>query len=112
MLLINVRYFSGQLDKRIVSWWQDKIAENEPRTILNKLLESKTEDEDALLFKTISDQSEMIAVRLDLPKPEAAPRSDAESLAQTLVSIEAANFEAATGREISDKAFERLLEDR
>ena len=110
--IINVRHFSGQLDSNIVAKWTAVVESLNAKEFLKQVAEPKTEEENETHLTHLIKQSEMIAESLNLPKPDPGTKSDAESLAQTLVSIETANFEAATGRAISDKAFERLLEDR
>ncbi len=106
--IINVRFFSAQLDRAVIEKWTSLIEETDTAKYSSGILEAKSEERKSEIFKDIERQAEIIAQNLNLPKPEAQLNVDDKKLANALTKIEAANFEEISGDKISEKTFEVL----
>jgi Relaxase/Mobilisation nuclease domain len=106
--IINVKFYSGQLDKKIIEKWADKVEKSNPQEFLNEVIKPKTADEQKVLFTALAGQANNIAESLNLPKPKAEMSSKPEKLAVALTKIAVKNYEKETGIKVGKKVFERL----
>lgn len=109
--IINIQFFSGQLNKKIVEKWTDLIESSNAKEFLSKVIMPENKDVKAFLFEHINRQSLIIAENLRLPKPEIMEKADTKQLAIVLTKIVVNNFEEATKIKVNDRTIERLAKE-
>jgi Relaxase/Mobilisation nuclease domain len=110
--IINVKFFSGQLDKKIVEKWKEVIENSNPQESLREIVKPQTNEEKADLRKNLDYQAKYLAENLNLPKPEITEKTDAKKLATVLTKIRVNNFEEATKIKVSNRTIERLAKKK
>jgi hypothetical protein len=110
--IINVKFFSGQLDKKIVEKWKEVIENSNPQESLREIVKPQTNEEKADLRKNLDYQAEYLAENLNLPKPEITEKTDTKKLATVLTKIRVNNFEEATKIKVSNRTIERLAKKK
>lgn len=110
--LINVKYFSAQLDEKIVSKWSEVIENSNAAEFLKELIEPKNSEETERLVTGITRQAELVAEGLNLTKPEPTLEPDPNILLMALTRIEVQNYEQSTGNEVNFLTLERIWNEK
>jgi hypothetical protein len=110
--IINVKFFSGQLDKKIIEKWKEVIENSNPQESFREIVKPQTNEEKADLRKNLDYQAEYLAENLNLPKPEITEKTDAKKLETVLTKIEVNNFTEATKIKVNNRTIERLAKKK
>jgi Relaxase/Mobilisation nuclease domain len=110
--IINVKFFSGGLNKKIVEKWKEVIENSNPQESLREIAKPQTDKEKADLRKNLDFQVKYFAENLNLPKPEITKETDTKKLATVLTKIEVNNFAEVTKIKVNDRTIERLAKEK
>lgn len=107
--IINVKFYSGQLDRQITDKWTQIISESDPKEFLTAILENETDDKRRIIIESIDEQTSAIAQHLELSKPKLQTKPNFKKLAESLAKVEIENFEMITGDLIDDKVSDEII---
>lgn len=108
--VINVKFFSAQLDNKFVEKWTTLLEKSDTETILREVIKPKTHEENVNFTQQIKTQAELIAENLNIEKPAFSEKPKIDKLALTLTKIETKNYAEHNQIEVNEKTINRLAQ--